>query len=70
MLEWISIQDGALITADVIRWKEYVYKPKRSQKGKALRIGELQLTAEVLKGPDADGWVRLLVRKCEILTEF
>ena len=33
-------------------------------------MGEQIVTAEVLKEPDAKGWVRLLVRKCEILTEL
>ncbi len=68
-MDWIPIEDGAFIAADVIRWKEGVYKPQRSRKKKALRFGDRLITAEVLQEPDANGWVRLLVRKCEILTE-
>ena len=56
--------------ADVIRWKEGVYAHQRSRKKKAPRLGDRFITAEVLYGPDARGWVRLLVRKCEILTEL
>lgn len=70
MAEWVQIQDGGFIAADVIRWKEGVYRPRRSRKAKALRIGDQLVTAEVLKEPDANGWVRLLVRKCEIILEL
>jgi hypothetical protein len=70
MSEWIPIQDGDFIVADVIRWKEGVYAQQRSRKRKAPRLGDRLMTAEVLYGPDARGWVRLLVRKCEILTEL
>ena len=67
MLEWMSIQDGTFIAADVIRWTEGVYKPRQSRKAKSLRFGEWRVTAEVLQGADEKGWVRFLVRKCEIL---
>jgi len=70
MAEWIPIQDEGFIPADVIRWKEGVYSRRRSRKKKAPRLGDRLITAEVLKGPDAEGWVRLLVRKCEILSEL
>ena len=69
MTDWVSVTDG-FIAADVIRWKETVYLPRRSRRGRALRIGERQLTAEVLRGPDRKGWVKLLVRKCDPLVEF
>lgn len=70
MAEWIPIEGGAFVAADVIRWKENVYAPKRSRKARPPRLGDRLVTAEVLQGPDADGWVRLLVRHCEILTEL
>lgn len=70
MAEWVPIQDDGFVAADVIRWKEGVYKPRRSRKAKPLRIGDQIVTAEVLKEPDAKGWVRLLVRKCEVLDEL
>ena len=61
MEQWIEAQD--FIAADVIRWKEGVFHNRR--KGKALRIGERQVAAEVLQR-GADGWVKLLVRGCTI----
>jgi hypothetical protein len=70
MAEWVPIQDVGFIAADIIRWKEGVYKPQRSRKTKALRLGDRLVIAEVIKEPDAEGWVRLLVRKCEILSEL
>lgn len=58
MGEWVSAADG-FIEADVIRWTEGIYDRRR--RGKALRIGERLVTAEVLsRGPD--NWVHLLVR--------
>ncbi|MBE0626447.1 MAG: hypothetical protein IH606_16725 [Burkholderiales bacterium] len=67
MAEWVPIQDGRLIAADVIRWKENVYGPRRSRKAKAARLGVRLVTAEVLKEPDTQGWMQLLVLKCDIL---
>lgn len=68
MAEWVPIQEGKLIAADVIRWKEGVYGPRKSRKAKAARLGIRLVTAEVLNEPDAQGWMQLLVLKCEILT--
>lgn len=70
MSEWVPIQSGGFIVADVIRWKEGVYSHRRSRNAKASRLGDRLVTAEVLNGPDGQGWVRLLVRKCDILTEL
>jgi hypothetical protein len=53
-----------------VRWKETAYNPRRTRRGRALRLGERLVTAEVLQGPDSKGWVRLLVRQCETLVEF
>lgn len=61
MEQWIEAKD--FIAADVIRWKEGVFDNRR--RGKALRIGERQVAAEVLQRGE-DGWVRLLVRACTI----
>src|SRR5437867_2853453 len=69
MAEWVRIQDSGFIAADVIRWKESVYRPGKSRKGKAVRLGERLVTAEVLNEPDRKGFARLLVRKCEVLSE-
>lgn len=46
--------------ADVIRWTEGIYQKRRSKKAKSPRIGERQVTAEVLEETD-DGWLKLLV---------
>lgn len=61
MEQWIEARD--FIAADVIRWKEGVFQNRR--RGKALRIGERQIAAEVLHR-GKDGWVKLLVRGCTI----
>jgi len=61
MEQWVEAQD--FIAADVIRWKEGVFHNRR--KGKALRIGERQVAAEVLERGE-DGWIKLLVRGCAI----
>jgi len=34
-----------------------------------MRIGSRRITAEVTEGPDKDGWVALLVRQCQVLSE-
>jgi hypothetical protein len=67
MAEWVPIQAGGFVVADVIRWKEGVYKARRSRKTKAPRLGDRIVTAEVLKEPDANGWTQLLVRGCEVV---
>jgi hypothetical protein len=69
MAEWVSAADG-FIEADVIRWKEGVFKPRRSRKGRAVRVGEQLVAAEVLRGPDVKGLLYLLVCSCEILSEI
>lgn len=68
MLEWIACGDR-FIEADVIRWTEGVWEQRRSRRGKAVKIGERRVIAEVLREPDGDGWVRLLVRGCETVSE-
>ena len=68
MTAWIPLQ-GGFIEADVIRWEEAVFgRPGRRTK-RPMKIGARRVTAEVLKGPDSDGWVALLVRQCEVLSE-
>lgn len=64
MGEWVSAADG-FIEADVIRWTEGIYEKRRGKKAKARRLGERQVTAEVIKAT-ADGWLMLLVRACVI----
>ena len=68
MTDWIPIAQG-FIHADVIRWEEAVYSRPNRRGGRARSIGTRRVTAEVIEGADADGWVLLLVRQCEILSE-
>lgn len=65
MAAWISVGDG-FIEADVIRWKEPVFKNR--QYGQPVRVGDRLVTAEVLREADKDGWVYLLVRRSEVLS--
>lgn len=62
MAEWIPTTSG-FIEADVIRWKEGVFKPRRG-KGKAVKLGDRLMVAEVLRQDNE--WVYLLVRHCEL----
>lgn len=61
MDRWTPATD--FIAADVIRWTEGIYD--RRKRGKALRIGERLIAAEVIER-GKDGWVKLLVRACTI----
>lgn len=61
--EWVGAQDG-FIQADIIRWTEGIWK-KRGRSKRAVRIGDRQIVAEVLSGPDKQGWNQLLVRGCK-----
>jgi hypothetical protein len=51
-------------------WTETPPVLRPSRKGRALRIGEQLLTADVLLNPDVKEFVPLLVRGCEILSEI
>jgi hypothetical protein len=65
MAVWIPVGDG-FIEADVIRWKEPVFKNRRH--GRPARLGERLVTAEVLRDDGGNGWVDLLVRRSEVLS--
>ena len=62
MAEWVPTE-GHFVEADVIRWKEGVFLPRRG-KGRALKLGDRIIVAEVLR--EDEGWVFLLVRHCEL----
>lgn len=64
MTEWIPCGDG-FIEADVIRWKEAIWERKGPGKGRALKIGDREVIAEVLGDADGEGYVWLLVRYCK-----
>lgn len=68
MTEWIPCGEG-FIQADVIRWKEGVFERRGPGQGRAMRIGDRLVIAEVLSEADEEGWVWLLVRSCEIVSE-
>ena len=61
MDQWIPATD--FIATDVIRWTEGIYD--RRKRGKALRIGERLIAAEVIER-GKDGWIKLLVRASTI----
>lgn len=61
MDQWVPATD--FIFADVIRWTEGIYD--RRKRGKALRVGERLVAAEVIER-GKDGWVKLLVRASTI----
>lgn len=61
MDQWVFATN--FIAADIIRWTESIYDRRR--RGKALRIGERLIAAEVIDRGQ-DGWVKLLVRACTI----
>ena len=65
MGEWLPVGDE-FIEADVIRWTEPVFRNRR--RGRSVPVGDRLVTAEVLSEPDKDGWVHLLVRRCEALS--
>lgn len=65
MTVWLPVGDG-FIEADVIRWKEPVFKNQGA--GRAARVGDRLVSAEVLRESDADGWVYLLVRSSEVVS--
>lgn len=67
MEQWISASEG-FIQADVIRWTEGIYEKRRRKHAKSPRIGERQVTAEVLEVED-DEWLKLLVRQCVIIKD-
>lgn len=61
---WVSAEDG-FIKADVIRWTEGIYEKRRGKKAKTRRLGERQVSAEVIE-VTGDGWLKLLIRRCVI----
>lgn len=69
MSEWIPLTAG-FIAADVIRWEEAVFSKAQRRSRRAMKIGARRITAEVGKGPDSEGWVALLVRQCQVLSEI
>lgn len=67
MTVWLECADG-FIQADVIRWREGIWQRRGPKGARAIKLGDREVIAEVLDGPDEEGWVTLLVRDCRILT--
>ena len=68
MTVWIAC--GAdIIAADVIRWREPIWERRGPKGAKPRKVGDREVVAEVIDGPDADGWMILLVRGCTLLTD-
>lgn len=75
--EWYELR-GGFISADVIRWRETIWIPmgtkgRRVKQGggfggqRVINVGARTVCAEVIQGPDDDGWVYLLVRQYDNL---
>lgn len=67
MSGWVFCQ-GDFIEADVIRWKEPIWENRGPRQGRAVRIGDRLVTAEVLAEDEETGWVTLLVLDCDNLS--
>lgn len=63
LVEWVSCGER-FIEADVIRWREAIWKPKTRKNARAVKIGERLVTGQVVKR-EPGGWVRLSVSQCE-----
>jgi hypothetical protein len=64
MPKWIPCGDG-FIEADVIRWKEAVWRRPERKRRRAVRLGDGLVAAEVIR--DEEGWVALLIRGYRLL---
>ena len=68
MTKWIPC-NGGFIEADVVRWKEAVWEKRgRSRKARLANVGERVVTGEIVRDA-GDGWVLVLVRRCEVVSE-
>lgn len=63
MADWMPCAEG-FIVADIIRWHEGVWDRRGPKAARARKIGDREVTAEVIDGPDEQGFVLLLVRYC------
>lgn len=64
-MKWLAC-GAEFIVADVIRWREPVWKPQpRTSKKKPVIIGQRCLTGQILR-IDRNGWVHIKVAACTI----
>lgn len=68
MTVWLDCADG-FIQADVIRWQEGIWERRGPKGARSMKIGDREVIAEVIEGPDEQGFVTLLIRDCKVLTE-
>lgn len=70
MTEWFELR-GGFIVDDVIRWRDPVWQKGRNKQytgqgfggQRTVCVGRRVISAEVIGGPDEDGWMVLLVRQ-------
>lgn len=64
-MKWLKC-GTEFIVADVIRWREPIWKPQpRSSKKKPTMIGQRAVTGQVLK-IDRNGWAHIQVAACTV----
>ena len=68
MTIWLACADG-FIQADVIRWQEGIWERRGPKGARSMKVGEREVIAEVIDGPDEQGFVTLLIRDCKVFTE-
>lgn len=62
-MKWLAC-GAEFIVADVIRWREPVWKPQpRTSKKKPAIIGQRRITGQILR-IDRNGWVHIRVAAC------
>lgn len=70
MTEWFELR-GGFIEADVIKWRDPMWQKGRKKQytgegfggQRMVCVGRRVISAEVIQGPDEEGWVYLLVRQ-------
>jgi hypothetical protein len=67
MIKWLACGDK-FTTGDVLRWKEPDWFLKGRRKKEFFKKGERRVTAEVAS-TDKKGYVHLVVRKCEVVSD-
>lgn len=68
MTEWWELR-GGFIVGDVIKWRDPAWEKGRKKNytgegfggQRIVNVGRRVISAEVIEGPDEDGWVYLLV---------
>jgi hypothetical protein len=64
--EWVHCSSG-FIEADVIRWREGIWRKPRRKRGRSTHVGDRVVVAEVIR--DDGEWLDLLVRDCSVIID-